>query len=66
MLETLGSRSSRRNNSNTKFKVEKFDDTNNFGMWQSEVMDPLFQQKLDVILEKKLGEISEKEWVKMN
>ena len=66
MSETSGSGSSRRNNSNTKFEVEKFDDTNNFGMWQSEVMDLLFQQELDVTLEKKLEDISEKEFVKMN
>ena len=29
--------------SNAKFKVEKFDGTNNFGMWQCEVMDVLIQ-----------------------
>ena len=36
---------------NTKFDVEKFDGTNNFGMWQCEVQDILFQQELDVALE---------------
>ena len=36
---------------NTKFDVEKFDGTNNFGMWQCEVQDVLFQQELDVALE---------------
>ena len=34
--------------SNAKFEVEKFDGTNNFGMWQCEVMDVLVQQKLDI------------------
>ena len=36
---------------NTKFDVEKVDGTNNFGMWQCEVQDVLFQQELDVALE---------------
>ena len=36
---------------NTKFDVEKFDGTNNFGVWQCEVQDILFQQELDVALE---------------
>ena len=35
-------------------------------MWQSEVMDLLFQQELNITLEEKLEDISEKEWVKMN
>ena len=29
--------------SNAKFEVEKFDGTNNFNMWQCEVMDVLIQ-----------------------
>ena len=33
-----------------KFEVEKFDGTNNFGMWQCEVMDVLVQQELDIAL----------------
>ena len=28
--------------SNAKFEVEKFDGTNNFGMWQCEVLDVLY------------------------
>ena len=28
---------------NAKFKVEKFDGTTNFGMWQCEVLDVLCQ-----------------------
>ena len=39
--------------SNAKFEVEKFDGTNNFGMWQCEVMDVLVQQELDITLEDK-------------
>ena len=66
MVETSGSRSSRKINSNTKFEIEKYDDTNNFGMWQNEVMDILFQEELDITLEEKPEEIFEKEWVKMN
>ncbi|KAM1583756.1 hypothetical protein PS1_031576 [Malus domestica] len=31
---------------NAKFEVEKFDGTNNFGMWQCEVKDVLAQQDL--------------------
>ena len=38
---------------NAKFEVEKFDGTNNFGMWQCEVMDVLVQQELDITLEDK-------------
>ena len=43
--------SSRSMMTNTKFDVEKFDGTNNFGMWQCEVQNVLFQQELDVALE---------------
>ena len=39
--------------SNSKFEVEKFDRTNNFGIWQCEVMDILTQQELDFHLEDK-------------
>ena len=39
--------------SNAKFEVEEFDGTNNFGMWQCEVMGVLVQQELDITLEDK-------------
>ena len=52
--------------SNAKFEVEKFDGTNNFGMWQCEVMDVLIQQELDSALEDKLEEMSDKDWDKIN
>ena len=40
--------------SNAKFEVEKFDGTNNFGIWQCEVMDILIQQELDIALKTNL------------
>ena len=48
--------------SNAKFEVEKFDGTNNFRMWQCEVMDVQVQQKLDIALEDKLEEMLDKDW----
>lgn len=38
---------------NVKFEVEKFDGTNNFGMWQCKVLDILYQRELDIALEEK-------------
>ena len=52
--------------SNAKFEVEKFDGTNNFGMWQCKVLDVLIQQDLDITLEAKLDDMSEKNWAKLN
>jgi hypothetical protein len=52
--------------SNVNFEVEKFDGTKNFGMWQCEVMDVLFQQELDIALEDKPEEMSFKDWEKIN
>ena len=52
--------------SNAKFEVEKFDGTNNFGMWQCEVMDVLVQQELDITLEDKPERMSDKDWEKIN
>ncbi|KAA8529158.1 hypothetical protein F0562_034043 [Nyssa sinensis] len=52
--------------SNAKFEVEKFDGTNNFGMWQCKVLDILGQQKLDITLEDKPDDIEEKDWAKIN
>ena len=48
--------------SNAKFEVEKFHGTNNFGMWQCEVMDVLVQQELDITLEDKPERMSDKDW----
>ena len=36
---------------NARFAVEIFDRTGHFGMWQSEVLDALFQQSLDTAIE---------------
>ena len=52
--------------SNAKFEIEKFDGTNNFSMWQCEVMDVLVQQKLDIALDDKHAELSDKDWEKIN
>ena len=52
--------------SNAKFEVEKFDGTNNFGMWQCEVMDVLIQQELDITLEDKSEDMTERDWDKLN
>ena len=51
---------------NAKFEVEKFDGTNNFGMWQCELLDVLCQQELDVALEEKPDVMDDKEWIKIN
>ena len=55
------SSSSRHTVTNAKFEVEKFDGTNNFGMWQSEVLDVLCQQDLDIALEEKSEDMNDKE-----
>ena len=52
--------------SNAKFEVEKFDETNNFGMWQCKVMDVLVQQELNIALDDKTAELSDKDWEKIN
>lgn len=51
---------------NAKFEVEKFDGTNNFGMWQCEVKDVLAQQDLDVALEEKPEDMSDVDWNRVN
>ncbi|KAG2685001.1 hypothetical protein I3760_10G103700 [Carya illinoinensis] len=52
--------------SNVKFEVEKFDGTSNFGMWKCEVMDVLIQQELDIALEEKPDDMTEKDWTNLN
>lgn len=51
---------------NAKFEVEKFDDTNNFGIQQCEVLEILCQQELELALEEKLNKMDNKEWIKIN
>ncbi|KAK4426318.1 hypothetical protein Salat_1400300 [Sesamum alatum] len=47
--------------------VEIFDGTGHFGMWQGEVLDALFQQGLDIALEKlKPGNMEEEDWNYIN
>ncbi|KAM1416154.1 hypothetical protein ACFX2I_007730 [Malus domestica] len=46
---------------NAKFEVEKFDGTNNFGIWQCEVKDVLAQQDLLAALEEKPEAMSKSE-----
>ena len=52
---------------NARFVVEIFDGTGHFGMWQSEVLDALFQQGLDIAIEgEKPDDVEEKEWKMVN
>ncbi|MCF8704112.1 hypothetical protein L3055_11300, partial [Corynebacterium sp. MC-02] len=44
--------------SNAKFEVEKFNGTNNFGMWQCEVQDLLFRERSHIALEAKPKDMS--------
>ncbi|KAG8492015.1 hypothetical protein CXB51_015325 [Gossypium anomalum] len=60
------SSSARTTMTNAKFEVEKFDSTNNFGMWQCEILDVLCQQELDIALEEKPDKMDDKEWAKIN
>ena len=63
MTKTL---SVKTNVTNVKFAVEMFDRTNDFRMWQCEVLDILHRQDLDVALEEKLDDIDDKEWARIN
>ncbi|KAG8502566.1 hypothetical protein CXB51_001088 [Gossypium anomalum] len=52
---------------NARLAVEIFDGTSHFGMWQSEVLDALFQQGLDIAIdEKKPDDVQEKDWKAIN
>ena len=68
MAESSSSSSSRMISVSTaRIDVEKFDGRNNFGLWQSEVMDDLYQQDLDIALEeKKPQDIDQKDWDRLN
>nr|KYP39598.1 Retrovirus-related Pol polyprotein from transposon TNT 1-94 [Cajanus cajan] len=47
--------------------VEIFDGSGHFGMWQSEVLDALFQQGLDITIEgKKPESMGEEDWKTLN
>ena len=52
---------------NATFAMEIFDGTGHFGMWQSEVLDTLFQQGLDIAIQgEKPDDVEEKEWKMIN
>ena len=52
--------------SNAKFEVEKFDGMNNIGMWEFKILDVLTHQELDISLEDRPDDITDKNWVKFN
>src|ERR1043165_2657267 len=52
---------------NSRMMVEIFDGSGHFGVWQSEVQDALFQQGLDIALEReKPDELGEGDWSTLN
>ena len=52
---------------NPRLMVEIFDGSGHFGMWQSEVLDALFQQGLDIAIEgKKPDNVGEEDWKTLN
>nr|GEX14097.1 retrovirus-related Pol polyprotein from transposon TNT 1-94 [Tanacetum cinerariifolium] len=52
---------------NARLAVEVFDGTGHFGIWQSEVLDALFQQGLDISVEEsKPEDVEEKNWLTIN
>ncbi|PWA38539.1 Retrovirus-related Pol polyprotein from transposon TNT 1-94 [Artemisia annua] len=52
---------------NARLAVEVFDGTGHFGMWQSEVLDTLFQQGLDIAIEEsKPEDVEESNWLTIN
>ena len=52
---------------NVKVDVEKFDGQNNFGLWQSDMKDPLYMLDLDLVLkETKLDDTHERDWERLN
>ncbi|PWA42942.1 Retrovirus-related Pol polyprotein from transposon TNT 1-94 [Artemisia annua] len=52
---------------NARLAVEVFDGTGHFGTWQSEVLDVLFQQGLDIAIEEsKLEDVEERNWLTIN
>ncbi|GJV34727.1 retrovirus-related pol polyprotein from transposon TNT 1-94 [Tanacetum coccineum] len=52
---------------NARLVVEVFDSTCHFGIWQSEVLDALFQQGLDFVVEEsKPEDVEERNWLTIN
>ena len=51
----------------SNLEVEKFDGTNNFGVWRGEVSDLMIMQDLDASLQEVMPEdMTEAEWTKLN
>nr|GEW38792.1 retrovirus-related Pol polyprotein from transposon TNT 1-94 [Tanacetum cinerariifolium] len=49
------------------WRLEVFDGTSHFSMWQSEVLDALFQQGLDIAIEERKPEdVEERNWLSIN
>ncbi|KAM2004372.1 hypothetical protein ACFX15_027830 [Malus domestica] len=63
---SASSSSNRHPTTTTRLEVDKFNGSNNFGMWQCEVMDMLYQQELDMVLEDKPEDIDDKQWTRIN
>ncbi|GJX11015.1 hypothetical protein Tco_0200874 [Tanacetum coccineum] len=52
---------------NARLAVEVIDGTGHFGIWQSEVLDALFQQGLDIAVEEsKPEDVEERNWLTIN
>ncbi|GJT65990.1 retrovirus-related pol polyprotein from transposon TNT 1-94 [Tanacetum coccineum] len=52
---------------NARLAVEVFDGTDHFGMWQSEVLDALFQKGLDIVVEEsKPEDVEDRNWLTIN
>ncbi|GKA88616.1 retrovirus-related pol polyprotein from transposon TNT 1-94 [Tanacetum coccineum] len=52
---------------NARLAVEVFDGTGHFGVWQSEVLDTLFQQGIDIAVEEsKPEDVEERNWLTIN
>ncbi|CAL8150755.1 unnamed protein product [Prunus armeniaca] len=50
----------------TRLEVDKFNGSDNFGMWQCKVMYVLYQQELNMVLEDKPEDIDDKQWIRIN
>ena len=62
MIEALLSTSTETIVSSAKFEAKKFDSHNNFGTWQCEVLDILYQQELeDALKDVKPKKLEDKE-----
>lgn len=67
MTEPFSSTPAKVTVTNAKIEVEKFGSRNNFDMWQCDVLNILYQQKLDVALEEvKSDKITDIEWERIN